>query len=102
MTRYRGGLTYGDDHMKVTSVVLAGALALVASAASAQTYVERRVTVRPSGYLPPRPVPYGTMSPDEVRDFQMDQLENRQEAEQRSLEMRQLAERRAVDPDEED
>ena len=88
--------------MKVTSVVLAGALALVASAASAQTYVERRVTVRPSGYLPPPPVAYGTMSPDEVRDFQMDQLDNRQEAEQRSLEMRQLAERRAVDPDEDD
>jgi hypothetical protein len=87
--------------MKVTSVVLAGALALVASAASAQTYVERRVTVRPSGYLPP-PAPMGAMSPDEIRDFHMDQLENRQEAEQRALEMRQLAERRAIDPDEDD
>jgi hypothetical protein len=88
--------------MKVTSVVLAGALALVASAASAQTYVERRVTVRPSGYLPPPPAPLGTMSPDDIRDFHMDQLENRQEAEQRALEMRQLAERRAIDPDEDD
>jgi len=88
--------------MKVTSVVLAGALALVASAASAQTYVERRVPVRPGGYLPPPPAPLGAMSPDEIRDFQLDQLENRQEAEQRSLEMRQLAERRAIDPDEDD
>ena len=86
--------------MKVTSVVLAGALALVASAASAQTYVERRVTVRPSGYLPPPPAPVGAMSLDEVRDYQMDQLERRQEAEERALEMRQLAERRAIDPDE--
>ena len=88
--------------MKVTSVVLAGALALVASAASAQTYVERRVTVRPSGYLPPPPAPPGVVSADELRDFHMDQLENRQEAERRSLEMRQLAERRTIDPDEDD
>lgn len=88
--------------MKAISVVLAGALALGASAASAQTYVERRVTVRPSGYLPPPPPPQGLMTRDEVRDFQMDQLENRQEAERRSLEMRQHAERRAVDPDEDD
>ncbi|NNM72599.1 hypothetical protein [Enterovirga aerilata] len=85
--------------MKVTSVVLAGALALVASAASAQTYVERRVTVRPSGYLPP-PAPQGMVSADEIRDYQMDQLEMRQEAEERALEMRHLAERRAIDPDE--
>jgi hypothetical protein len=85
--------------MKVTSVVLAGALALVASAASAQTYVERRVTVRPSGYLPPPPAPQGMMSTDEIRDFRMDQLENRQEAEERALEMRHVAERRAIDPE---
>ncbi len=86
--------------MKLTSLALAGALALVASAASAQTYSERRVvTVRPSGYLPPPPAPQGRMSADEIRDFQMDQLENRQEAEERALEMRHLAERRAVDAD---
>ena len=88
--------------MKLTSVALAGALALVASAASAQTYVERRVTVRPSGYLPPPPAPQGAMSREEVRDFHMDQLEKRHEAEERAMEMRQLAERRAVDPDEDE
>lgn len=85
--------------MKARSVVLAGALALVASAASAQTYVQRPVTVRPSGYIV-APAPQAVLSADEVRDYQMDQLEKRQEAEERALEMRQLAERRAIDPDE--
>jgi hypothetical protein len=94
------GLTNGDHHLKLTSVVLAGALALVATAASAQTYSERRVvTVRPSGYLPAPPAPQGTLSIDEIRDFQMDQLENRQEAEERALEIRHMAERRAIDAD---
>ena len=85
--------------MKLASVVLAATLALGASAASAQTYVERRVTVRPSGYLPPPPAPQGRVTPDEIRDYQMDQLEKRQEAEERAMEMRHLAERRAIDPD---
>ena len=85
--------------MKINTVVLAGALALVASAASAQTYVQRPVTVRPSGYVV-APAPQGMMTADDIRDYQMDQLEKRQEAEERALEMRQLAERRAIDPDE--
>ena len=85
--------------MKLTSVVLAGAMVLVASAASAQTYVERRVTVRPSGYLPPAGPPQGMMTADEIRDYRMDMLENRQEAEERAMEMRHHAERRAIDPE---
>ena len=85
--------------MNAKSVVLAGALALVASAASAQTYVQRPVTVRPSGYVV-APAPQGLVTAEEIRDYRMDQLEKRQEAEERALEMRQLAERRAIDPDE--
>ena len=84
--------------MKAKSVALAGMLALLGTAASAQTYVERRVTVRPSGYVVP-PAPQGLMTADEINDYRMDQLEGRHDAEERAMEMRHHAERRALDPD---
>jgi hypothetical protein len=52
-----------------------------------------------------RPVvyaPQGTLTPDEIREYQMDQLESRQEMQRRALRLRQEAERRAIDPDADD
>jgi hypothetical protein len=43
--------------------------------------------------------PQGGLSPDELRDYQMDQLESRQEMQRRAMRLRQQAERRAIDPE---
>lgn len=84
--------------MKAAFLGTAAALLLAATAASAQSLAERRITVRPHAYAVPPPA--GFVSGDELREYRMDQLEGRQDAELRALELRQLAERRAVDPDE--
>jgi hypothetical protein len=42
------------------------------------------------------------LSPDEVRDYEQDQIERRQEMERDSLRMHQKAERRALGLDDED
>ncbi len=52
---------------------------------------------RPIVYAPP-----AGLSPDELRDYHMDQLESRQEMERRALRLRQQAERRAIDPEDDD
>ena len=52
---------------------------------------------RPIGYSLP-----ATLSSDELRDYHRDQLENRQEMERRSLALRQKAERRLLDPEDDD
>jgi hypothetical protein len=46
--------------------------------------------------------PQATLTADELRDYQMDQLESRQEMQRRALRLRQEAERRAIDPDADD
>lgn len=65
------------------------ATVVVAGAASAQGYAYPR-----AAYVPQR-----MLSPDEVRDYQRDQVERRQEMERKALHMQQKAERRALGMD---
>ena len=73
----------------MTRILLAlAATAALGSAALAQGYP---VAGRPYG-----PAPARMLSPDEVRDYQRDQLDRRHEAERAALRMHQKAERRAL------
>lgn len=76
--------------MQRTLLALAATAALT-SAATAQGY----------GYAYPRAAytPQRMLSPDEVRDYQRDQVERRQEMERKALHMHQKAERRALGMD---
>lgn len=55
--------------------------------------------IRTRYYAPPPPI---GLDPDEVRDYQRDQLERRQEMERQALHFRQKVERHSIDPDDDD
>lgn len=78
--------------MRLATLTLAAtaALGFAATAASAQP-IRTRVYAYPPG-----------LSAEEIRDYQRDQLERRQEIDREALRFSQRAERLAVDPDDDD
>lgn len=76
--------------MKTILLALAATTAL-GSVAYAQGPLRTRVYAYPPG-----------LSADEIRDYRMDQIERRQEMDREALRFNQKAERRAIDPDEDD
>jgi hypothetical protein len=82
--------------MRRPMIALAATLAF-GSAGNAQGYQPTVVPVPGRAYAAPvvaYPAPPG-LTADEIRDYQEDQLDRRQEMERASLELRQKAERRA-------
>lgn len=89
--------------MNRSLIVLAATVAF-SSAAFAQSRSATVVTVPGRAYAPPvvaYPAPVG-LSADEIRDYQEDQLDRRQEMQRDRLRMNQMAERRVLGFDNDD
>lgn len=76
------------------SAAAAMTMTLTSSASAADVPLRTRV------YAPPYAASYPAgLSADEIRDYQIDQMERRHEMEREALRFNQKAERRMMDPD---
>lgn len=84
--------------MTINLSAAAAAFLLGSAALAGPAMAADRPLRAPIYYAPP---PVG-LDPDEVRDYQRDQLERRQEMERQALRFRQKVERRNLDPDDDE